>query len=107
MTIDMLLAATAIVILLLLWLCECIARCQADEHGAQLRRHLDDAISVQLDQYEELEQLRAALDAALRQTNAANLRAQRTINSLRALPELKLQCPLPTEQTGVLPFNLN
>lgn len=83
------------------------ARCDAEADADQLRLQLQDAIDVQLDQYEELEQLRPALAAAVHERNEANLRAQRAINSVRALPIMKLVHALPDEHTGVVDINLN
>lgn len=83
------------------------ARRNIEGRAATLQLQLQDAIDVQLDQYEELERLRPALDAAVRDRNAANLRAQRAINSLRALPEINIHCPLPADQVHTTSFNLN
>jgi hypothetical protein len=83
------------------------ARRDAEARAAILQLQLQDAIDVQLDQYDELEQLRPALAAAVYERNAANLRAQRAINSLRALPEINLHCPLPADQVHTTTFNLN
>lgn len=83
------------------------ARRDAEARAAILQLQLQDAIDVQLDQYDELEQLRPALAASVHERNAANLRAQRAINSLRALPEINLHCPLPADQVHTTTFNLN
>lgn len=83
------------------------ARRNAEARAAMLQLQLDDAVGVQLDQYDELEQLRPALAAAVYERNAANLRAQRAINSLRALPEIDLHCQLPADQVHTTTFNLN
>ena len=83
------------------------ARRNAETRAAMLQLQLQDAIEVQLDQYDELERLRPALAAAMYECNAANLRAQRAINSLRALPEMDIHCSLPADQVHTTTFNLN
>lgn len=84
-----------------------LARRNAEAYAAKLQLQLQDAIDVQLDQYDELEQLRPALAAAVYERNAANLRAQRAINSLHALPEIDIHCQLPADQVHTTTFNLN
>jgi hypothetical protein len=86
-----LISLTFITILLALWISELIARRQADARAALLRAHLDDAISTELDQYEENQRLSAALADALNDRNAANLRAARAASSLRAMPAMQLR----------------
>lgn len=93
--------------LLALWLCELIARRQADARANALRGHLDDAIACELDQYEENQRLAENLRSALAACNAANLRAARAANSIKALPVLTVHCPLPDQEAGIVPFNLN
>lgn len=104
-----LLAFTTVTLLALLalWLCELIARRQADARADLLRAHLDDAISCELDQYEENQRLAASLRSALAACNAANLRAARAANSLLALPPVQVHCPLPAEEVRLVPFSLN
>lgn len=84
-----------------------LARRQADDHALQLRLKLEDAIEREIDAYDENQRLLQSLRAAIDDRNAANLRAQRAINSLRALPVLTVRCPLPDKEAGIVPFNLN
>lgn len=107
MTLNQIITYTALTILAALWIAELLARRQADQHAALLRAHLDDAIGVQVDQYEENQRLLASLRQAVDERNAANLRAARAVNSLRALPALTVRCPLPDKEAGIVPFNLN
>lgn len=93
--------------LLALWLCELIARRQADARADLLRAHLDDAISTELDQHEEIERLNAALRSALNACNAANARAATAISSLRALPAITARTKLPADLVHTVPFNPN
>ena len=97
-------AATA---LLALWLSELLARRQADARADLLRAHLDDAISEELDQYEQIQRLSENLHSALIARNAANLRAARAANSLIALPPVQVGCPLPAERVRLVPYSLN
>lgn len=101
------LLAFTTVTLLALWLCELIARRQADARADLLRAHLDDAIGCELDQYEENQRLAASLRSALAACNAANLRAARAANSLLALPPVQVDCLLPAEEVRLVPFSLN
>lgn len=107
MNLDQIVLTIVTAVLFALWFVETIRRRRAEARAAMLQLQLYDAADVQLDQYEELEQLRPALAAAVNERNAANLRAQRAINSLRALPEIDIHCPLPADQVKTTTFNLN
>ncbi len=98
-------SAATIIILLMLYIAEHIARRQADDAADQLRAHLEDAISCELDQHEEIERLRQALASTMRQRNAANLRAVEAARSIKTLPILTVRCNL--KEAGPVPFNLN
>lgn len=95
-------------VMLALLLGQWFARRQADQTVATLRLQLDDAIDVQLDQYEELERLRPALEAAVRERNAANLRAQRAVNSIRRQPTVvHASSSLPADVVHPMAFSAN
>lgn len=83
------------------------ARRNAEARAAVLELQLEDASDWQVAAHERVAQLQSALDAAVRDRNAANLRAQRAINSLRALPEVNIHCKLPADQVKATTFNLN
>jgi hypothetical protein len=106
-TIEHFTSLALVAVLLGLWIAERIARRQADNQIAVTRSQLVDAIAVQVEKCQENQMLRNSLELALQERNAANLRAQRAINSIRALPAINIRCKLPTDATGVTNFNLN
>lgn len=93
MTLTNLITATAAAILAMLYIAELLARRQADARADLLRQHLEDAITVQLDQYEENQRLLKSFDLAINERNAANLRAARAANTVRDLPPMPILRP--------------
>lgn len=106
-----LIPAVIIAILLMLYVAELLARRQADFCAAALRQHLEDAISTELDQYEETQRLAESLRQATDERNAANLRAARAASSLQAMPAMQFRGRSGQEQPQLLvrlsPFSLN
>lgn len=107
MNLDQILLIVVSAVLFILWLVEIVIRRNAEAPARRLSIQLDDAIDRQVKEHEENIILSKSLDFAVRERNAANLRAQRAINSLRALPEIEIHCPLPADQVKTTTFNLN
>ncbi len=100
MNLDQILLIVVSAVLFVLWLVEISKRRRAELLATSLRMELN---TLQM----ELNALRREINSAVRERNAANLRAQRAINSLRALPEVEIHCKLPADKVHTTTFNLN
>lgn len=107
MNLDQILLIVVSAVLFVLWLVEIVRRRNVEAYAASLQVRLEDAADWQVAAHERVAKLQNALDGAVRDRNAANLRAQRAINSLRALPEVDIHCKLPADKVHTTTFNLN
>ena len=107
MNLDQILLILVTAVLFILWLVETIRRRRAGALAVHLRTELDSSHELRRREHEKNILLQKSFDFAVRDRNAANLRAQRAINSLRALPEVDIHCKMPTDTVRTTKFNLN
>ena len=107
MNLDQILLIVVTAVLFILWLVETIRCRRAEALAVHLRTELSSSHELRRREHEDNILLQQSFDFAVRERNAANLRAQRAINSLRALPEIDIHCQLPADQVKTTTFNLN